>query len=103
MMRQLVNRGCGKPIPRMEAPDKPWCEQKSAIVMDGGITKVGCDGIPPMRRVNALEVLRDLIKSFVPSNALPTMLSTADGIPEPVFIVVKILQGNGLGADVPLA
>ena len=102
-MRQLVNRGCGKPIPRMQAPDKSWCEQQSAIVMNGGIAKVSGDSIPSVIRLNALEVLRDLIKSFVPSNALPTMISTADGIPEPVFIVVKILQGNGLGADVPLA
>ncbi len=62
-MRQLVDRGCGKPIPRMQAPDKSWREQQSTIVMNGGITEVGCNGIPPMRRVNALEVLRDLIKT----------------------------------------
>jgi len=71
--------------------------------MNGGITKVRCDGIPTVRCVNALEVLRYLVKSFVPSDALPTVRSAADGIFEPVFIVVKILQGNGLRADVPSA
>jgi hypothetical protein len=103
MMRELVNRGCGKPIPRMQAADKTWCEQQSAIVMDGGITKVRGDGIPAVLRVNALEVLRYLVKSFVPSDALPTFRSAADWIFEPVFIIVKVLQGNSLRADLPTA
>jgi hypothetical protein len=53
--------------------------------------------------VNALEVPRHLVKSFVPSDTLPTVRSAANGILEPVFIVVKILQGDGLRADVPSA
>jgi hypothetical protein len=56
--------------------------------MDGGITKVRSDGIPAVLGVNALEVLRYLVKSFVPPNALPTVRSAAHGIPEPVFIVM---------------
>ena len=71
--------------------------------MNGGIAKVRCDGIPAVRHVNALEVLRYLVKSFVPPEALPTVRSAADGIFEPVFIVVKISQGSGLRADVPAA
>src|SRR5712691_7023801 len=71
--------------------------------MNGGIAKVSCDGIPSVLRVNALEVLRHLVKSFFPSEPLPTMRSAADGIFEPVLIIVKILQGSGLRADVPSA
>src|SRR2546426_425001 len=71
--------------------------------MNVGITQIGCDGIPSVLRVNALEVLRHLVKSFFPSEPLPTMRSAADGIFEPVLIIVKILQGNGLRADVPSA
>src|SRR5258705_9307927 len=71
--------------------------------MNGGITKVRSDGISPVARVNALEVLRHLVKSFVPPEPLPTVRSAAHGILEPVFIVVKILQGDGLRADVPSA
>ncbi len=71
--------------------------------MNGGITKVCCEGIPTVRCVNALKVLRYLVKSFVPSDALPAVRSAADGIFEPVLIIVKILQGNGLRADVPPA
>ena len=56
-----------------------------------------------MRRVNALEVLRHFVKSFVPSDALPTVMGAADGVLEPVLIVVKILQCNGLRADVSSA
>ena len=71
--------------------------------MNGGITKVSSDGIPSVPRLNAFEVLRHLVKGFVPSDALPTILSAADGIFEPVFIVVNILQGNRLRTDVPAA
>src|SRR5882724_9226712 len=87
----------------MQAPDKPWCEQKSAIVMDGRITKIRGNGISPVRRVNALEVSRHLVKSFVPSESLPTVRRAAHGILEPVFIVVQIWQGSSLRADVPAA
>ena len=59
--------------------------------MNGGITEVRSDGIPPVLRANALEVLRHLVKSFVPSDTLPTVRSAADGIFEPVFVIVNIL------------
>ena len=71
--------------------------------MNGRITKVSCDGIPAVLRVNALKVLRYLVKSFVPADALPTVRSTAHGVFQPVFIIVKISQGRGLRADVPSA
>ena len=71
--------------------------------MNGGIAKVRRYGIPSIRRVNALEALRHLVKSFVPPDALPTVRSAAHGILEPVLIIVKILQGHGLRADVPSA
>ena len=75
----------------MQAAEKSWCEQKSAIVMNGGITEIRCDGIPAVLCVNALEVLRHLVKSFVPSDALPPVRTAADGIFEPVFVVVNVL------------
>src|SRR5260370_26060490 len=71
--------------------------------MNVGIAKLRCDGMSPVARVNALEVLRHLLKSFVPPEPLPTVRSPTHGIFQPVFIIVKILQGNGLRADVPSA
>src|SRR5258705_13817846 len=103
MMRQLVDRGCGKPVPRMQAPDKTWCEQQGAIVMNGGIPKVRGDGTPAVGGMNALEVLRHLVKSFIPPEPVPTARSAAHGIFQPVLIVVKIAQSSGLRADVAAA
>ena len=103
VMGQLVNGGCGKPVPRMQAPDKTRCEQQSPIVMNGGITKVGGDGAPAVLCVNALEVLRYVVKSFLSSKPFPTIRSATNGILEAVFIEVKISQGSGLRADVPAA
>src|SRR6185436_8209530 len=71
--------------------------------MDGGITKIGCDCIPAILRVNALEVLRYFIESFIPSEPLPTSRCAAHGIFQPVLVIVKILQGDGLRADVSAA
>ena len=103
MMRQLVDRGCGRPIARTQAADKPRCEQHRAIIVNGRIAEVRCDGIPPIPLVNALEAPRHLVESFVPPAALPTVRGATDGIFEPVFIVVQVLQGDGLRADVPAA
>ena len=102
-MGQLVHRGCGKPVPRMQAPEKSRCEQHRAIVMNGGIAKVRGGGIPAVDGMNALEVAGYLVKSFVPADALPTAGSAPDRMSEPVFIVVKILQGDGFRADVAAA
>ena len=71
--------------------------------MSDGISKVSSDGIPSVLRVNAFEVLRHLVKSFVPPEPFPTVMGAAHGILQPVFIEVKILQGSGLRADVPAA
>ena len=71
--------------------------------MNGGITDVSCDSIPSVLRLNAFEVLRHLLKSLVPSDLLPTLISAADGIFQPVLIIVNILQSNCLRADVPAA
>jgi hypothetical protein len=71
--------------------------------MNGGITQIGRDGIPAVLRVNALEVLRHLVKSFVPPEPVPTVRSPAHGIFQPVLIIVKISQGRGLRTDVPAA
>src|SRR5687767_9743190 len=68
--------------------------------MNGGISKVRCEGIPTVRRVNTLEVLRYLVKCFVPTDPLPTVRSASHRLFQTVFIVVKILQGNGLRANV---
>src|SRR5439155_13216894 len=78
-------------------------EQQRAMVMNGGITKISCDGIPSVLRLNAFEVLRHLIKSLVPSDLLPTMSGAAHGIFQPVLIIVNILQSNCLRANVPAA
>ena len=50
-----------------------------------------------------LEVLRDLIEGFSPTYTLPTAGSTPDRKLKSIFIVVDILQGNGLRADVSTA
>lgn len=102
-MRQLVDRCCGELIPCVQAPEKSRCKQHCAIVMNGWVAKITGDRVSAVLRVNALKVQRDFVESFVPTDALPTLRCAADRMFEAVFIIVKILQGDGLGADVPSA
>ena len=71
--------------------------------MNRGIAKVSGNRIPAVSRMNALEVLRHLVKCFVPADALPTTRRAAHWILDPVFVVVKIGKGGSLRADVPTA
>ena len=71
--------------------------------MNGRISKVSCDGVSAVLRMNALEVLRDFVKSFIPPEPLPTVRRAAHGIFQTVFIKVNISQGSGLGTDVAAA
>ena len=102
-MRKLVNRGGGKPVTRVQAADKTWREQHSARVMNAGIPKIIRDGTSAVASLNTFEVLRYFVKGFVPADALPAIRGAANRMLEPVFVVVKILQCDGLRADVTSA
>src|SRR5678809_586562 len=71
--------------------------------MNCRIPKIGSEGIPTVLRMNALEVMGYLVKSFFPSQPFPALRRAPDGILEPVFVVMKILQCHRLRADVPAA
>src|ERR1041385_1105513 len=53
-----------------------------------------------MLRANAFEVPRDLVESLVPANTLPTARCAPHRMLEPVLVVMNVLQGDGLRADV---
>ena len=59
--------------------------------MNRRITEIRCDGISSVLCLNALEVLGHLVKSFVPSDALPSVSSAADRMFESIFVVMNIL------------
>jgi len=71
--------------------------------MNRRITKIGGEGIPSVLRMNALEVMGNLVKSFFPSQPFPALRSATYWILQPVFVVMKILQRHRLRADVPVA
>ena len=52
---------------------------------------------------NAFEVLRYFVEGFVPTDAFPAVGSPANRMPEAIFVVMKILEGDGLRADVAAA
>jgi hypothetical protein len=54
-------------------------------------------------RADAFEVLGYFSEGFVPTHAFPTILSAAHGMFEPIFVVMEVLQGDGLWTDVTAA
>src|SRR5688572_26096005 len=87
----------------MQAADKTWRKQHCTGVMDVGISQVGCYRTSSVLGLDALEVVRYQIKGFVPSNAFPTVGCAANWMLQPVFVVINVLEGNSLRADVTTA
>ena len=56
-----------------------------------------------MLSANALEVSRHLGEGFVPSDPFPAAGGAAHGMFETIFVVVNILEGDSLWADVATA
>src|ERR1044072_9190824 len=99
-MRQLVDRGCGKTVARVQALNEPRREQHGAITVHGGVAQIRRDGIPAMRRANALEVARYFVKRFVPFNSFPPIRRAAYRMSQTIFVVLDIVQGGALWTDV---
>ena len=87
----------------MQAADKTWRKQHCAGVMHVGISQVGRYRTSSVLGLDALEVMRYQIKGFVPSNAFPTVSCAANWMLQPVFVVINVLEGNSLRADVTTA
>src|SRR5262249_7592730 len=99
MMRELVHRRGRVTVSRPQTADKPGRKQDCAVVVDRGIPEISSDGVTPVLFTNALEILRYFVKRFVPTDALPTTGSAAHRIPEPIFIVMNILERDSFRAD----
>jgi len=56
-----------------------------------------------MLGANAFEVLRYFAERFVPTDAFPAVRGPANGMLEAIFVVMKILEGDSLWADVAAA
>ena len=71
--------------------------------MDVGISQVGCYRTSSVLGLDALEVVRYQIKGFVPTDAFPTVNGAANWMFQTVLVVIDVLEGNRLRADVTTA
>src|SRR5688572_22462202 len=87
----------------MQAADKTWRKQHCAGVMYVGISEVGSYRASSVFCLDALDGARNFIEGFMPSNAFPTISCAANWMLQPVFVVIDVLEGNSLRADVATA
>jgi hypothetical protein len=87
----------------VQAAEKARHEEKSAVVVNGGISEVRADRVSAILRVNASEVLRYFVEGFVPADASPASGNATHRIFQTVIVVMNILESDGLRADVTAA
>src|SRR5215203_4231252 len=103
VMRELIDRCSGKSVSRMQASHECRTEQQRARTMDRGIAKVSRDGISAVLRLNTFDGSFDLVKSFRPTDALPTIFCPTHRIFQPIFIRVNVLQRDRFRTNMPTA
>ena len=86
----------------MQAAEKARHEEKRAVVVNSRVAEVAGDRVSAILRVNAFEIICYLVESLIPADASPTVRNAANGIFQPVFVVVKVSQRSSLRTDVAL-
>jgi len=84
----------------VQTADESRCEQERAVVVNSGVTEIRGYRISAMLSANAFEVSRDFVESFCPRDALPALRRAANRIAQAIVVVMDVLQGDRLRADI---
>ena len=103
VMRQLIDRGRRETIARLQQAQEVVAMGHQPIVMHAGITLVDRHGLLAMRRLDRRQALGGQGKGLIPANRLPVFTHPAHRLAQAVRVVLDILQGYRLGADMPTA
>ena len=102
-VRQLVNAGGGIKIARLRRTYQLSNRQQRPQVVHGGVTCVKRKRIGPVARADRPDPAFDLIECSLPGDLMPALCGALQGLPDSIRIFMKILQCDGLRADVPAA
>ena len=71
--------------------------------MRGRVAGIEADGVAAVRALDAAQVGNHLLERLLPADRLPAIGRAPHRLAQPVGIVVQVLQGHRLGADMAAA
>src|SRR5210317_1795300 len=103
MVRQLVDRGCRKPVAGSEVTKKVIAVGHDAPVVDTGISHVDADGVVAVALRDRGKTANSGIKRFVPFALAPVSAIAEHWFAQPIRVFMNVFERNGLGAHMSVA
>ncbi|CRM84215.1 hypothetical protein [Pseudomonas sp. 22 E 5] len=103
VMGQLVHRGGGIPIARLQQAKEVVAVGHQPIVMHAGVALIHRHRVLPVPGLNACEAFGHQRKGFVPRDRLPVAAHAQHGLVQTVRVVLDVLQRHGFWANVSAA
>jgi len=99
MVRQLIHRGGREAAAGLQQAEKVIAVGQQPIVMHAGIALIDGHGVLSVARLNSTEAFGDQGERLVPLDRQPLAANPAHGLAQAVGVVLNILQGHRLGAN----
>jgi len=103
VMRQLIHRGRGIPIARLEQAEEVVAVSHQPIVVHAGVALIHRHRILPVPGLDTRQPLGDQGKRFVPRDRSPFAARSQHRLVEAVRVILDILQRHRLWADMTTA
>ncbi|MNZ59188.1 hypothetical protein D3C78_772180 [compost metagenome] len=99
VMGQLVDRSRGVAVAGFQQAEEIVAVGHQPIVVHAGVALVHRDGVLAMALLNRCKAFSHQGKRVAPGNRLPLAAHALHGVAQAIGIVLDILQGHRLGAD----
>ncbi len=103
MVRQLINRGGRVALTGVQLPQEVVAMGHGAVVMHIRVAHVDAHGVIAMLLLDLRQALCHQCKRLVPADLFPALVNPLHRPAQALRIILDILQGNRLGADVAAA
>ena len=103
VMRQLVHRGGREAASGAQSADEGRRIEHGTQIVNIRIALIDADGVTAVRRLHGLQPRHHLVKRLIPGDGFPANGRAPHRLPQPVGVLVNVLQGHRLRANVPPA
>ncbi|MNH25358.1 hypothetical protein D3C79_853470 [compost metagenome] len=103
VMRKLVHRGGREAVTGLEQAEEVVTVGHQPVVVHTRVALIDGHGVLPMGLLDGPELLRGQFEGFLPADRLPAVSDALVWRTQAIRIVLDILQGHRLGADMAAA
>ncbi len=102
-MRELVGGSGTVALAAAQGFNEGQQGKERAVVVGGGVAEVKGDRVLAMDFLDVMQAPGGLVQSVIPADRHPAVGSALHRVAQAVWVVVQVLQGHGLGADMAFA